>query len=376
MDSRSAGGLQGTDRHTRRVSAVAVDGIGGPAFWGLFPPRLLLPPETLARGDRAELRHIFLHELAHLKRHDILIGHVASVLHVLHWFNPVIALGVRRMRADRELACDGLVLSVLAAEEAPAYGRTIVLQIERVLASRPRWTLAGLSGDGIRVKQRIAMIALPRRHAYRWSLLALVLFDLLVLAGLTDAIAAGRAPIYTPARVLPTTHQGRHGNIVRIHIRNKETGKYLVARGQEAICDAVEPGDAGLWEARFDDDFAGRYEIVYFYSVAARKYLTWDATGKIALDGLDPNDDARWSNWVQPDGARITPYQYWGAYVEPDPQGRVRATGEPGPWITWHIEQLWRIKISDNPKSNSDWRKHYVPGAEWYDTRPGWPALK
>lgn len=358
------------------VRVLATDGTGSPALFGLFRPWLVLPCETLARREPAELRHIFLHELAHLKRRDILVGHVASVLHVLHWFNPLIALGLRRMRADRELACDGLVLSVLKAEEAPAYGRTILLEIERFAASRPRWMAAGLSGDGTRIKQRIAMIGLPHRHIYQWSLLALVLFNLLAFAGLTDAIVVRDPPVYLPAQAGPTTHEDRHGNIIRIHLRNRETGKYLVVHGEEAVCDAIEPGMAGLWEARFDDDFGGRREIVYFYSVAARKYLTWDATGKVAVNGLEPNEAARWNNWAQSDGARITPHERWGSYVEPDPQGRIGARGDPALWVTWDVEQLWRVKTSDNPKCNSEWRRQYVPGPDWYGARPGWSAPK
>ena len=56
--------------------------------------------------DLAQLRHVFLHELAHLKRFDIAVGLLTAVVQTVHWFNPLVWLAFRRMRDDREVACD------------------------------------------------------------------------------------------------------------------------------------------------------------------------------------------------------------------------------------------------------------------------------
>lgn len=47
---------------------------------------------------------------AHVKRRDVLQNWFATVLQVIHWFNPLVWLGFARWRADRELACDALAL--------------------------------------------------------------------------------------------------------------------------------------------------------------------------------------------------------------------------------------------------------------------------
>jgi len=255
------------------VGVIATDSIGSPALFGFLRPRLLLPGATMAELNLRELRHIFLHELAHLRRDDIVIGYLVMLLQVLHWFNPLIALGFRRMRADRELLCDGLALSSLPPGEVTAYGRTIVHQIEQVLTSRPDRMLAALSGDRAQVKQRIAMISHFTKETYRRSPLAIVLVGLLACTGLTNGLPVYKFPVYGPARDVPTTHQDKHANIDRIVIRHKETAKHLVVHGQTLACDTNTPGDAGLWEARFDEDFGDRDDIVYLYSVAACKYL-------------------------------------------------------------------------------------------------------
>jgi len=184
----------------RAVGVIATDRIDSPALLGCLQPRLLLPKQTLAELSHQELRHIFLHELAHLRRDDIVIGYLVTLLQVLHWFNPLVAVGFKRMRADREMVCDALALSALPPEETTAYGHTVIHQIEQLLTSRPHWTLAALSGDKARVKQRIAMISQFRKETFRWSPLAFVLIGLLACTGLTDGLPAPSVPVYGPAR--------------------------------------------------------------------------------------------------------------------------------------------------------------------------------
>ena len=48
--------------------------VKGPALFGFIRPRLLLPMKMLEEASQEEMRYIFLHELAHLKRHDIYLG--------------------------------------------------------------------------------------------------------------------------------------------------------------------------------------------------------------------------------------------------------------------------------------------------------------
>jgi beta-lactamase regulating signal transducer with metallopeptidase domain len=344
----------------RPVSVIATDSVSSPALFGCLRPRLLMPRAVMAELSVQELRHIFLHELAHLRRDDIVIGYLVTLLHVLHWFNPLIALAFKRMRADREMVCDGLALSVLPPEETIAYGRTVVHQLEQVLTSRPNWVLAALSGDRARIKQRIAMISEFRKQTFRRSPLAFALIGLLACTGLTDAITEG----YDPTKDFPTTHRDKHANIVRITICHRDTGKYLVVRGDEVACDANAPGYKGLWEARFDDDFATRDQIVYFYSVATRKYLTSDKQGNLAVNGLEPDEMARWTLQVGTDGARISPYPFAHFYLRPAGQGQAKVEYGTCPSLGWDIDQLWRVKTSDNPISNSEWRRHHVPGPD------------
>ena len=169
------------------LGIVTTDKVKSPALFGFIRPRLLLPKGMLEALSLKELRHVFLHELAHLKRHDIYIGWLMSLLQVLHWFNPLIWLAFYRLRADRELACDALVLARTQSSQAKDYGRTIVNLLERFSRSQRLPAMAGILETKAQLKRRIKMIARFKKDSYQWSPLAVILIIILSCVSLPDA---------------------------------------------------------------------------------------------------------------------------------------------------------------------------------------------
>ena len=162
-----------------------------PALCGLFHPRLLLPVGLVDHFSEPELRHIFLHELAHLKRRDIAAHWLTTLVQIVHWFNPFLWLAFNRMSADRELACDAQALAVTGENEQKAYGHTIIKLLERFSQRTPAPGLVGILESKSQLKQRIQMISQYGRHN-QGRVLALVLLSILGVIGLTDAISAIR----------------------------------------------------------------------------------------------------------------------------------------------------------------------------------------
>ena len=80
-----------------------------PFATGFLRAAIVLPAESA--GWSAERRcAVLIHELAHVKRRD-LIGHVVSrVACALYWFHPLVWTAARRLRAESERACDDLAL--------------------------------------------------------------------------------------------------------------------------------------------------------------------------------------------------------------------------------------------------------------------------
>ncbi len=79
--------------------------------------------------DSDEFRYIVLHELSHLKRKDIFINWIVTLLQCIYWFNPIVLYGLFKMKQDCELACDTHVISYLESLEGIRYGDTLIKTI-------------------------------------------------------------------------------------------------------------------------------------------------------------------------------------------------------------------------------------------------------
>jgi len=174
--------------------------VKSPALHGLFRKTLLLPPGMIQKFTGAELRHIFLHELAHIKRNDMPVLALVTFCKTVHWFNPLLWLAFRRMSEDRELACDELALFYAGERQKNSYGETILKLLE--VCARPTIApvLIGILEEKQQMRRRILMIANFKRHR-RGSIPAIALIAVVGLVTLTNAQTGqpGPAPATTSA---------------------------------------------------------------------------------------------------------------------------------------------------------------------------------
>lgn len=168
------------------VPIVQSRAVKSPALMGFIRPWLLLPAGMVDQFTPQELRFVFLHELAHLKRRDIAVNWLMTILQILHWFNPLVWFAFSRMRADRELACDELALSFAKAGESKFYGRAIIKLLEGFTRPALLPGLVGILEDKQQMKRRIAMIAQFKKMT-QWPAAAFTLLLTLGVATLTDA---------------------------------------------------------------------------------------------------------------------------------------------------------------------------------------------
>lgn len=96
-----------------------------PAVFGTWRPTVLLPQDCAERFSQQELRNVIGHELAHVKRKDVLVGWGVSLLLCLYWFHPAVWMVNLYLRREREMACDDMVLYAIR-QESKDYAATIV----------------------------------------------------------------------------------------------------------------------------------------------------------------------------------------------------------------------------------------------------------
>jgi beta-lactamase regulating signal transducer with metallopeptidase domain len=82
-----------------------------PVVCGVFRAAVLLPAGA-AEWTAERQRMVLLHELAHVARRDCLTQVVALAACAFYWFNPLVWFAARRLRVEREQACDDRVVSL------------------------------------------------------------------------------------------------------------------------------------------------------------------------------------------------------------------------------------------------------------------------
>ncbi|MBD2870345.1 M56 family metallopeptidase [Paenibacillus arenilitoris] len=162
-----------------------------PCAYGLTKPGIYLPEDIVAIADSAQLAHILLHELTHLKRKDLLANFLWTLAVMLHWYNPLAWLAVKRMKADQEVACDARTLEALDEREASSYGMTL-LMLSRLFAGNAsiKANLAHFLANDNDMKRRITMIAKFKKGSYKLSAVAIVLIASFGAVMLTTATVA------------------------------------------------------------------------------------------------------------------------------------------------------------------------------------------
>ncbi|MGG3508554.1 M56 family metallopeptidase [Paenibacillus lautus] len=235
-----------------------------PYITGIFRPAVYLPKSLVSETVNEQLlKHVIVHELAHYKRKDTIWNMVGSLVFAVHWMNPIVWLVLRQIKADRELACDALVLEKLGEEEAVPYGMTIIEFLRRYASGRsPAHLLYFRGSNGQReMMRRIRMIQSFKKGSYKFSMLAVILVLLFGTATLTNARESEAAPFAVAAQ-----EQQQSGKTVKVD-------KTVAAKLQQVV-----------------NEFAGKeIKLKDVFKLAMGDYQTVESVdGKYALEfGLE-----------------------------------------------------------------------------------------
>lgn len=109
----------------RKIRVESCGGISSPLTYGLIRPVILLPPAMSAAGEPG-VKLVLLHELAHIKRLDVLRKALAIAVLSLYWFNPLVWLAAVLMNKDIELTCDESVIKSSKTDIRREYALTLI----------------------------------------------------------------------------------------------------------------------------------------------------------------------------------------------------------------------------------------------------------
>lgn len=135
----------------QRPTIVPAKFDGSPFVCGVRSPVLVLPRGVADELDLDQFRQVLAHELAHVRRRDLVWGWIAETARMLYFFHPVAHWVSYRVRLERELACDEIAMH-LSGFDAGSYAETLVQVASRAsessLLKAAANASAGLNGTG------------------------------------------------------------------------------------------------------------------------------------------------------------------------------------------------------------------------------------
>ena len=189
----------------RPVAIRVIDSIAQPFAARVLRPVIWLPAALLTRLAPAQLEALIAHELAHVRRLDWLWNGLQCAIEALLFFHPAVWVLGRRVRQERENACDDLAAMLCGGD--PVVVAEALAALATLAAQRPLPRLALAAGGGALVQRVARLVGAQPASGLRWSTAAAVVAILAAggLLGARTSVAAQPVPPSAAAAAeLPT----------------------------------------------------------------------------------------------------------------------------------------------------------------------------
>jgi len=118
----------------RSVRVFTSPNVPAPFTRGLRKPVIYLPEQSREWSSH-QLNHILSHELAHVKRKDILFISFQNIINIIYFFHPLVWIANHQINYQREKICDDIAINALG-EKPSVYGRTLMDNLESFLVHK------------------------------------------------------------------------------------------------------------------------------------------------------------------------------------------------------------------------------------------------
>lgn len=226
--------------------------VSSPMLIGFFRPCIVLPRADIPEQD---VPYIFLHELIHHKRRDLLYKWLVQITVCLHWFNPFAHWMSREIARACEFSCDEAVLSKWGDGSTRDYGKTLLDAMAETRRYQEHPGAVTLSENKQLLKERLEAIMNFKKTSIAKRLLtgALTLCVALgaVFAGVSPAAGAetsGSQAAGTKAAAQGTMDGGRYAQMTE---RSYEAGSLPLFQMAFRCLDGESQGK---WLSRIYED--------------------------------------------------------------------------------------------------------------------------
>ncbi len=184
---------------TTRVGLRLSQAIASPSVCGLVRPIILMPQSLSSKVSEQRFKAILLHELAHIKRGDLWVSCIQTIVQIVYIYHPLLWVANAMIRKVREQAADETVLVALG-EEADDYPKTL-LDVSRLAFGSSALSLRflGVAESKKTLHRRIKhMLTRPVPQSARIGVLGAIAI-LVVAAVLLPMARAEKSSKETPA---------------------------------------------------------------------------------------------------------------------------------------------------------------------------------
>ncbi|HVQ41608.1 MAG TPA: M56 family metallopeptidase [Vicinamibacterales bacterium] len=198
------------------IPVVLVTGHASPMVWCFGRTRLLWPedldadaPEALdADAIHACIDGLIVHELAHVKRRDHLVGWIELAAGVVWWWNPLFWFVRAALREQAELSCDAWVISTLPNGRRAYAESLLALSGAALRGTRsPGMAVLGIRASSRRVLERRLVMIMKGRVPLRLPLAGVFTIALIAAATLPAWATGQQTPPPPPPMAAPPAAQ-------------------------------------------------------------------------------------------------------------------------------------------------------------------------
>lgn len=174
--------------------SMDTDAINIPAVIGILNPRIILPKNIVGEWSAKEIEPVILHELAHIKRFDLLVNLLQIIVQTVYFFHPLVWFANRQIRRMREEVCDDIAVQRFTGERARYTSGILRVMENSLYKKRPDYIGIGFSEKKSTIGERIRRI-MNNNYRNTTSMTVLSVITLVIIGVFALLLSCEHSPV-------------------------------------------------------------------------------------------------------------------------------------------------------------------------------------